>query len=255
MFISTSNIEKSLGGNDILHGISIDAHSGEFVGVLGPNGSGKSTLLKCIYRTLKPDAGVVELNQTNILELSYKESAQNLAVLAQHNSYTFNFKVKDIVLMGREPYKRILQADNEQDMEMVMQALAEVEMTEFADRSFNTLSGGERQRVILARALAQQTPCLILDEPTNHLDVKYQLQLLDLIKATKKTVVAAINDLNIAAIYCDRIFLLDEGRVAASGKPDEVITPDLIKKVFGVNAQVYVDEYGLRRINYFPANI
>lgn len=248
MDVSANQVEITLGGNKILHGTSIDARSNEFVGVLGPNGSGKSTLLKCIYRTLKPDAGWIDLSGEPISKMSYKESAQKLAVLAQHNSYSFDFTVKDIVLMGRELYKHALQSDNAEDMRIVDEALAAVEMSDFSTRSFSTLSGGERQRVILARALAQQTDCLILDEPTNHLDIKYQLQLMDMIKTSGRTVVAAIHDLNVAAMYCDRIFLLSNGRVEMSGTPEQVITPQIIKKVFEVDAEVYKDETGTVRV-------
>ena len=190
----------SRGGNDILRGVSLEVEPNEFVGIIGPNGSGKSTLLKCIYRVLKPQAGIVKLDGTDIRELSYKKSAQSIAVLAQHNYYNFEFSVQDVVLMGRSPHKRAMERDNAQDYAIVAQALETVGMADMAKRSFSTLSGGEQQRVILARALAQQTPCLILDEPTNHLDITYQLELMDIVQGLGRTVVAAIHDLNIAAI-------------------------------------------------------
>ena len=224
----------------------------DFVGIIGPNGSGKSTLLKCIYRVLKPQAGIVRLDGTDIRELSYKKSAQTIAVLAQHNYYNFEFSVQDVVLMGRSPHKRTMERDNAQDYAIVAQALETVGMADMAKRSFSTLSGGEQQRVILARALAQQTPCLILDEPTNHLDIKYQLQLLDIVKGLSRTVISAIHDLNIAAMYCTWLVVMKDGQVITQGTPRQVLTPELIRQVYEVEATVSTDAQGILRILYYP---
>ena len=252
MKLEAKDIEAVLGGNDILRGVSLEVEPNEFVGIIGPNGSGKSTLLKCIYRVLKPQAGIVNLDGTDIRELSYKKSAQSIAVLAQHNYYNFEFSVQDVVLMGRSPHKRAMERDNAQDYAIVAQALETVGMADMAKRSFSTLSGGEQQRVILARALAQQTPCLILDEPTNHLDITYQLELMDIVQGLGRTVVAAIHDLNIAAMYCTRLFVMEKGQLVASGTPEEVLTPELIRQVYGVKAKVFRDEAGILRIQYYP---
>ena len=252
MKLEAKDIEAVLGGNAILRGVSLEVEPNEFVGIIGPNGSGKSTLLKCIYRVLKPQAGIVELDGTDIRELSYKKSAQSIAVLAQHNYYNFEFSVQDVVLMGRSPHKRAMERDNAQDYAIVAQALETVGMADMAKRSFSTLSGGEQQRVILARALAQQTPCLILDEPTNHLDITYQLELMDIVQGLGRTVVAAIHDLNIAAMYCTRLFAMEKGQLVASGTPEKVLTPELIRQVYGVKAKVFRDEAGILRIQYYP---
>ena len=252
MKLEAKDIEAVLGGNAILRGVSLEVEPNEFVGIIGPNGSGKSTLLKCIYRVLKPQAGIVKLDGTDIRELSYKKSAQSIAVLAQHNYYNFEFSVQDVVLMGRSPHKRAMERDNAQDYAIVAQALETVGMADMAKRSFSTLSGGEQQRVILARALAQQTPCLILDEPTNHLDITYQLELMDIVQGLGRTVVAAIHDLNIAAMYCTRLFVMEKGQLVASGTPEEVLTPELIRQVYGVKAKVFRDEAGILRIQYYP---
>ena len=219
MKLEAKDIEAVLGGNAILRGVSLEVEPNEFVGIIGPNGSGKSTLLKCIYRVLKPQAGIVKLDGTDIRELSYKKSAQSIAA---------------------------------QDYAIVAQALETVGMADMAKRSFSTLSGGEQQRVILARALAQQTPCLILDEPTNHLDITYQLELMDIVQGLGRTVVAAIHDLNIAAMYCTRLFVMEKGQLVASGTPEEVLTPELIRQVYGVKAKVFRDEAGILRIQYYP---
>ena len=252
MKLEAKDIEAVLGGTPILRGVSLEVDHNDFVGIIGPNGSGKSTLLKCIYRVLKPQAGIVRLDGTDIRELSYKKSAQTIAVLAQHNYYNFEFSVQDVVLMGRSPHKRTMERDNAQDYAIVAQALETVGMSDMAKRSFSTLSGGEQQRVILARALAQQTPCLILDEPTNHLDIKYQLQLLDIVKGLHKTVISAIHDLNIAAMYCTWLVVMKDGQVITQGTPRQVLTPELIREVYEVEATVSTDAQGILRILYYP---
>ena len=254
MEIRASDVRAVLGGSQILRGVDLRAERGELVGVIGPNGSGKSTLLKCIYRVLKPTGGAVWLDGRALSEYSYKASARRVAVVAQHNYYNFDFSVQDVVMMGRAPHKRALDRDNAQDRQMAARALETVGMADFARRSFATLSGGEQQRVILARALAQDTPCLILDEPTNHLDIKFQLQLMDIVKRLDRTVIAAIHDLNIAAMYCDRLYAVREGRVVASGRPEEVLTTDFIRAVYEVEAQVLRDERGGLRIFYHPGS-
>ena len=252
MKLEAKDIEAVLGGTPILRGVSLEVDHNDFVGIIGPNGSGKSTLLKCIYRVLKPQAGIVRLDGTDIRELSYKKSAQTIAVLAQHNYYNFEFSVQDVVLMGRSPHKRTMERDNAQDYAIVAQALETVGMSDMAKRSFSTLSGGEQQRVILARALAQQTPCLILDEPTNHLDIKYQLQLLDIVKGLNRTVISAIHDLNIAAMYCTWLVVMKDGQVITQGTPRQVLTPELIREVYEVEATVSTDAQGILRILYYP---
>ena len=254
MEIRASDVRAVLGGSQILRGVDLRAERGELVGVIGPNGSGKSTLLKCIYRVLQPSGGAVYLDGRALSEYSYKASARRVAVVAQHNYYNFDFSVQDVVMMGRAPHKRALDRDNAQDRQMAARALETVGMADFARRSFATLSGGEQQRVILARALAQDTPCLILDEPTNHLDIKFQLQLMDIVKGLDRTVIAAIHDLNIAAMYCDRLYAVREGRVVASGRPEEVLTTDFIRAVYEVEAQVLRDREGGLCIFYHPGS-
>lgn len=248
MDIQTQAVAAALGGTEILHGLDIEARDRELLGIIGPNGSGKSTLLKCIYRVLRPSRGAVYLDGRELSGYTFKESAQKLAVVAQHNYYNFDFSVKDVVLMGRAPHKRALDRDNREDYRIVDEALDTVGMLPFAERSFSTLSGGEQQRVILARALAQQTPCLCLDEPTNHLDVKYQLQLMDLVRGLDRTVIAVIHDLNIAAMYCDRLYALKDGQIVGQGTPAQLLTPEFIRQVYEVDAEVITDSRGELRI-------
>lgn len=244
MNLSAEKICLSYGADEILKSVSIEAKNKEFVGLIGPNGSGKSTLLKCIYRILKPDKGCVMLDGYQLQEMSHKSSAKKMAVVAQHNDYNFEFSTREIVLMGRSPYKKAMEWDKAQDYAIVDEALHTVGMSRHADRSFYTLSGGEKQRVILARALAQQTPCLILDEPTNHLDITHQLQLLKIIRNLNITVISAIHDLNIAAMFCDRIYVLKDGKIVASGTPREVLTRELIREVYQVESEIVEDSKG-----------
>ncbi|MFR8537356.1 MAG: ABC transporter ATP-binding protein [Lacrimispora saccharolytica] len=248
MEIRTEDTTLSYGAARILKGISLETHTGEFVGIIGPNGSGKSTLLKCIYRVLKPDGGCIWLGDQELHEIKIKNSARKVAVVAQHNYYNFEFSVREVVMMGRAPHKKMLEKDGAKDFEIVDQALKTVGMYEFADRNFSTLSGGEQQRVILARALAQQTPCLILDEPTNHLDITHQLQLMELVRGLNVTVLSAIHDLNIAAMYCDRLYILKDGEIVGSGTPEELLTPETIRRVYQVESEIVRDRNGKMHI-------
>lgn len=248
MEIRTEDTTLSYGAARILKGISLETHTGEFVGIIGPNGSGKSTLLKCIYRVLKPDGGCIWLGDQELHEIKIKNSARKVAVVSQHNYYNFEFSVREVVMMGRAPHKKMLEKDGAKDFEIVDQALKTVGMYEFADRNFSTLSGGEQQRVILARALAQQTPCLILDEPTNHLDITHQLQLMELVRGLNVTVLSAIHDLNIAAMYCDRLYILKDGEIVGSGTPEELLTPETIRRVYQVESEIVRDRNGKMHI-------
>ena len=233
MKITTEDIQVGFHARQILKGISIESKDKELVGIIGPNGSGKSTLLKCIYRILKPDAGAVYLDGEELHSMSVKSSARKMAV---------------VVLMGRAPHKKALERDNAKDYRIVEEALKTVQMDAFADRTFSTLSGGEQQRVILARALAQQTPALILDEPTNHLDITHQIMLMELVKKLNVTVISAIHDLNIAAAYCDKIYVLKDGVLEGYGTPQEVLTPGLIKRIYQVDSEVVNDSRGKMHI-------
>jgi len=224
----------------ILTKINLDIRQGEFVGVIGPNGSGKSTLLKHIYRVLLPEDGMILLENKDILHIHPKELARKMAVVSQESPVIFDFSVQEIVLMGRSPHKRLLELDSTIDYQMVEQALEQVGLKEYSQRSFASLSGGEKQRVLIARALAQQATFLVLDEPTNHLDIQHQLQILELVRRLKITVVAALHDLNLAAMYCDRLIVLQNGEIVANGTPEEVLTRTMLREVFGVATEVTI---------------
>lgn len=252
MKLSTHGLTYTIGEQEIIKKISMNIAERKFIGILGPNGSGKTTLLKCIYRVLKPSGGVIKLDEQELSQLGVKESARQMAVVAQHSHYNFDFTVSEVVLMGRSPHKKLMEKDNEVDYRIVDEALATVDMLAFKNRSFQTLSGGEQQRIMLARALAQKTTCMILDEPTNHLDIKYQLQLMDIVKRMNLTTVAAIHDLNIAAMYCDYIYILKAGELVCEGIPSEVLTPEVIQAIYEVSAEVIYDQHNRAHILYQP---
>lgn len=253
MDIETRDLCVSVPKKRIVEDASIHVDEGEFVGLLGPNGSGKSTLLKTIYRTMKKESGELSIDGRRAEDVSLRENALLMSVVTQHNYFNFDFKVEEVVMMGRTPHKKSMEMDNAEDRRIVREALEKVNMYELRDRSFSSLSGGEQQRIILARALAQQTPCLLLDEPTNHLDVKYQLEVLDIVKELGCTTLCALHDLNLAAEYCDRIYILLDGHIVAEGRPEEIITEYLIERVYGVKASVSRHpETGLLNVVYYP---
>lgn len=244
MSIKVEDLTYSYGNKNVLDSVEIQLRRKSFTGIIGPNGCGKSTLLKCIYRVLKPQIGTIWLEDKPLNSYSVKESSKYISVMAQHNSYQFDFKVKDIVMMGRAPHKRLLERDTLKDYQIVEKVLESVNMLEFLEREFATLSGGEQQRVLLARALAQDARTLILDEPTNHLDITYQLQLMRILKKQDITIFAAMHDLNIAAMYCDYLYIMKAGRVIAQGETNKILTPERIFEVYQVESQIVQDKNG-----------
>lgn len=250
MKLSAEHIDVKIGGAQILSDVSVCVENREFVGIIGPNGSGKSTLLKTIYRTLKPSGGIVKLDDKPLQKISLRESARKLGVMTQMSIFSFDFTVLEVTMMGRTPHKRALESDGDEDYQIAWDALCRVGMQDCAERKINTLSGGERQRVLMARALTAQPKALILDEPTNHLDIQYQISLLELVKRLNIEVFAAMHDLNLAAIYCDRLYVMQHGQLVANGRPEEVLTPALLRDVFHVRAEVQRLSSGRMNIVY-----
>ena len=257
MRLSVENLSYSYGGQgDAITDVCLSVDRGEFVGLIGPNGSGKSTVLKNIYRGLTPDHGKIYLDGENLQKMSFRKSAQKLAVVGQENDVPFDFLVEEIVAMGRTPHKKLFDPDNANDKQIVHHALEHLGMENMAKRNYLHLSGGEKQRVIIARAVAQESDFLILDEPTNHLDISYQMQIFDFIKRLKVTVLSAIHDLNMAALYCDRIYVLKNGRIVLQGTPEEVLTAENIYDVYGVRSSVEKHPItGKLSITFLPAGI
>lgn len=238
MYVDIKNIKYNIDHRDILKDISISVKKGQFVGIIGPNGSGKSTFLKNIYKVIKPDQGCVYINDKDILKLSNREFANEVAVVAQESSVTFDFTVKDVILMGRYSKKKLFDRVDKNDLDLVAKTLRTVNMDGFEERKFSKLSGGEKQRILIARSLVQETEVLILDEPTNHLDIGSQIKTLNLLKQSKKTILTALHDLNIASKYCDVIFVIDNGQILKHGKPKDIIDRDLIKKLYKIDSEV-----------------
>jgi len=239
-----------------LHHISLSVNKSQRVALLGPNGSGKTTVLKLASGVLSPKQGAILLGERDIRDLSRKEIAREVAVVPQYFNIPFAFSVEEIVMMGRTPFIKTFSDQTERDYAAVKHALDITKMESFKTRSFNELSGGERQRVILAMALAQQPDLLLLDEPTTHLDINHQIEMLKLVNKLNDTkgttIVAAMHDLNLAAMYFERLIILKEGRIVADGTPQEVLTSRLIKEVFSVSVQVEQHPSGVPHIVVLP---
>jgi iron complex transport system ATP-binding protein len=242
MHLRTRDVSWGVDGLRIVRGVSLEVRPGELVGLIGPNGSGKSSLLRCVYRVLRPEAGLVTLDEEDVWRMSAREVARRAAVVVQESPTDFDFTAREMASMGRSPHKGLLDRDTREDSRIVDEALERVGALRFADRSFGSLSGGEKQRVLLARALAQRARFLILDEPTNHLDVRYQLEILGLVRNLGKTLgvgaLAALHDLNLAALYCDRLYALADGRVRAGGSPEAVLSEGFVRDLYGVECEV-----------------
>jgi iron complex transport system ATP-binding protein len=239
--------------------VSFDVAFGEVVGIVGPNGSGKSSLLKLLAGLLRPESGTIRLAGHASYDLTPLAIARTLAMVPQEQVHVFPFTVAETVLMGRFPYRQPgwwsmgMEAEREDDLAAAHRAMVEADVVDLADRLVSELSGGERQRVIIARALAQEPRILLLDEPTAFLDLSHQIELCSLIQRLAKdrglTVVLVSHDLNLASQFGDRMLLLDHGRVARLGRPEEVIESDVLDKVY--RCRVLVDrhpESGLPRV-------
>jgi iron complex transport system ATP-binding protein len=235
MRLSLDGVSVAVGSTPIVSDCTIVIAAGEKVALVGPNGSGKTTLLKTIYRSVRPVAGTILLGGDNLANLRQREVARRTAVVAQELPPESDFTVEDIVSLGRAPHQGALDRESKTDRDVIADSLERVGMLADRNRVFSTLSGGEKQRTFVARGLAQQTSLLLLDEPTNHLDVCAGLELLELVQRLEISVLCVLHDLNLAAAYFDRIYVLDGGRIITGGTPEEVLTPELVRRVFGVD--------------------
>ncbi|WP_267241984.1 ABC transporter ATP-binding protein [Streptomyces sp. PR69] len=250
MRIAAHRLSWSAAGRDIVCDVDLDVAPGSTVGLIGPNGSGKSTLLRCLAGLRTPSSGEVRYDGEPVAGWSTRRLAAHAAFVEQAADTDSDLRVADVVGLGRMPFRDRWRGHDAYDRAVVAAALERMGLTELSGRSWKALSGGERQRAHIARALAQQPYAILLDEPTNHLDVKHQLELLQLLAATDQTVLVALHDLSLAARYCDRLLLMHDGRPAAEGPPEEVLTPRRLAEVFGVDADVARDALGHLTVVY-----
>jgi iron complex transport system ATP-binding protein len=238
----------------VLQEVSFRVEKGEFVGVIGPNGSGKTTLLKILYRLLAPQRGEILFELVPMKKMGRADIAKRIAVVAQETHLLFPFTVLETVLMGRSPYLGDSMFETEKDLEIAKRAMEWTKILPFSERPMDELSGGERKRVFIARALAQEPEVILLDEPTANLDIHHQIDFLDLILTLNRerglTIIMASHDINMASEFCDRLILLQGGRIYKTGPPGEVITRENIESVYG--CQVWIDQHpisGMPRIS------
>ena len=238
MTLSVRDLSVDIDRRRIVSNVSIEVPTGAFVGLLGSNGSGKSTILKTIYRVNRPSGGAILIDGESVHDLEPREAARRIAVVSQETSVEFDLRVEEMVMLARFARKGRFERDTDDDYDVVREALHAVGCSHLVGRSFHALSGGEKQLVLVARALAQRAGLVVLDEPTNHLDILHQSHVLDIVASQGVTVLAALHDLGLAALYCDRVHLLAEGRLHSSGTPEEVITAENISAAYRADVLV-----------------
>lgn len=239
--VRVRGLGMDFGHGPVLDGVDLDLNRGEIVGLIGPNGAGKTTLLSLLMGLLRPTVGAVWVLGRPVATLTRRRLARIMALVPQDLEIGFAFRVREVVAMGRYPYLGRFQVPGHEDLAAIDEAMSLTGVDALADRTIDTLSGGERQRVLIARAIAQQTPVALLDEVTANLDLSHQLEVLELaarMAAGGRLVVAAIHDLAMASRYCDRLLLLAEGSLRADGPVREVLTADHLQRYFGVDARI-----------------
>lgn len=242
MTLRTENLTVRYGTQIVLDNLSLALPAGKITALLGPNGCGKSTLLNCFSRLLAPESGTVLLNDNPINGFSPRQLARRLALLPQHHLTPEGITVRELVSYGRSPWLSLWGRLSAEDNARVNVAMSQTQTHHLADKRLTMLSGGQRQRAFLAMVIAQDTPIVLLDEPTTYLDINHQVELMHLmheLQTQGKKVIAVLHDLNQASRYCDYLVMLANGRVMAQGAPDEVMKPELLKTVFGVEAEIH----------------
>jgi iron complex transport system ATP-binding protein len=240
--LDVRGLSVAYGPRQALRDVSLVLPEGQLLGLVGPNGSGKTTLIRAVSGVVAPQDGRIRLDGADALGLSAREMALRVAVVPQNPHLPPAFTALELVLMGRTPHLRLLQGEGQADLEAARRAMLATETWELAERRVGELSGGERQRVLVARALAQETPLLLLDEPTAHLDIGHQAATLRLMaqlcRSEGKAVLAAVHDLTLAGQFCHRLVMLHQGRVVAEGSPRAVLTPERLRQVYGASVHV-----------------
>ncbi len=231
--------------NRVFENIDMQLQNGKFYGLIGANGSGKSTLLELLMGTLSPLSGIIRYKDKILDKYSRQELATRLALVPQHFSMDFEYRVRDVVLMGRHPHIPRFSSPSSHDIEAVEQAMETMDISYLQKRPVIALSGGELQRVVMARALAQETEVLILDEATSNLDIRHTIGIMQVMRKRVNekglTVIAAIHDLNLAAAFCDDCIVLKEGHIFANASVQKIFTSDLLQSVFSVEAIINQD--------------
>ncbi len=240
--ISATDIDLRLGAVDVLSGAQLCTRPGKVVGLIGPNGSGKSSLLRCLYGMLRPDRGAVLIGDDRIESLTQRLIARAVGVVTQDAAADgIGITVGEFVLLGRHVHRGDHQGFTSDDHRITLEALELVNMAGFAERNLQELSGGERQRVMIARCVAQRSPVMLLDEPTNHLDVRYQHEVLTLVRSLEMDTILVLHDLNLASRYCHHLVLLDQGKVVHQGLPGDVLRSDVLEPVYGIEVRRLAD--------------
>jgi len=235
--IQASGVSWRYGATPVIDGVSVTARPGRVLGLIGPNGSGKTTLLRLLHGALRSPTGTVTVDDRDLSTLGARDAAKRMAVVVQETGGESMLTVAEMVLLGRSPHLSTFQRTGRTDQDIAAQCLKRVGAEHLGARPYAGLSGGERQRVLIARALAQQATHLLLDEPTNHLDIRYQHEILRLVRGLGTCAVIVLHDLNLAARYCDDLVLLGDGGVAAAGPVDEVLDPAILERVYGIGVK------------------
>ena len=243
-YVKVEALSAGYGETQVLKNIDFTLIPGSFTAIIGSNGCGKTTLLKNISGYLKPFSGNVHILNQDISKLSIKSRARYIGYVAQDISYDFKFNCQDIVMMGRLPHLGRFEKNTPKDEQIVQTSMELTDTWQFRDRTINELSGGERQRVFIARALAQKPKILLLDEPISHLDIKYQVEILALLKnlcAQGILVITVLHDINLASQFSDEIIMMKDGQVLAKGSPHSVITHTNISQAFSTDVEVFTN--------------
>ncbi|MFA5928110.1 MAG: ABC transporter ATP-binding protein [Candidatus Margulisiibacteriota bacterium] len=252
--LKVEKISVAYDGKDIIKELSFSIKAGEIVGVIGPNGAGKSTLVRAISRILQPQKGCIKYYDQDVYKTPAKLIAKSISVVPQATALDFDYRVYNLVLMGRIPHLGLFEPEKCSDLEIVEQAMKMTGVWELRNRFFNELSGGERQQVIVAKALAAQPSFLVLDEPTSHLDIKHQIEILDLVKSLNRqdqlTALIVLHDINLAAAYCQRLLVLKDGQLFFDGLPKDFITLENLDNVYGVQVKEILNSAGQPWIVY-----
>ena len=240
--LRVENVSFAYRDQTVLDGLDLEVRDGDRVGVVGPNGSGKTTLIRLVSGVLPPGGGRIQVDGTDLADLSRRSRARLVSVVPQSPQLPLSFSVMELVLMGRNPHLKLLQWERQSDIEVALRAMELTETRHLAGRALATLSGGERQRAVIAMALAQESPLMLLDEPTSSLDLAHQVSVMDLVRDVQEkqggAVLVAMHDLTLAALYCHRLVLLADGKCFAQGPPEVVLTRENISRVYGSDVHV-----------------